>query len=79
MKTMSRNRTFTATTVLAFSGLVASSLIAHADLKNTTQTTFSMGASESKSMMMRAVKTGFERYESASQIGAMKQQSVTIR
>src|SRR5687767_8584777 len=53
--------------------------LAHADINYTSQTTFSMPGAESKSTMTRAVKPDFERYESTSEMGAFKQQSITIR
>jgi hypothetical protein len=52
---------------------------ARADINYTSQTTISMGTMESKSTMMRAVKPGFERYETTAQSGAMKTESITIR
>src|SRR5690349_16392476 len=64
--------------IVACGVLGVCSAVAHADINYTTETTMPEMANY-KSVMVRAVKPNFERYESTTDMGTYKTQSITIR
>lgn len=66
------------TKVIAATGVLVSSAIAHADIKYTQQTTMA-GGQAGGSTAVRAVKPGFERMESSMQLGSFTMENITIR
>src|SRR5688500_8684945 len=59
-------------------GMLGVASAAHADINYTTETTMP-SMSKYKSVMARAVKPNFERYDSTTDMGTYKVQDITIR